>query len=162
MRIHGILTRGGDAVSAIPSNVTLEWRVRAGNRDAIVANSAKVDRCFKAGAMAVGAKVTITNIAGYMPMRNNKSLQDMYVANARDVAGENNVVIRPDTYNGGGSTDMGDLAQIMPLIHPYSGGATGIGHGKDYVILDYDTAGGDADQGAGVRCPPYHRGRSGG
>ena len=140
VRIHGILTRGGDAVSAVPSNVTLEWRVRAGNLDAIVANSAKVDRCFKAGAMAVGAKVTITNIAGYMPMRNNKTLQDMYVANARDVAGENNVVIRPDTYNGGGSTDMGDLAQIMPLIHPYSGGATGTGHGKDYVIKDYDTA----------------------
>ena len=140
VRIHGILTRGGDAVSAIPSNVTLEWRVRAGNLDAIVDNGAKVDRCFKAGAMAVGAQVQITNIAGYMPMRNNKILQDMYVTNAKEVAGGNNVIVRPDTFNGGGSTDMGDLAQIMPLIHPYSGGATGTGHGKDYVIQDYDTA----------------------
>ena len=35
---------------------------------------------------------------------------------------------------------MGDLAQIMPLIHPYCGGATGTGHGKDYVIQDYEKA----------------------
>ena len=140
IRVHGIMTRGGDAVSAVPSNVTLEWRVRGGNLDAIVNNSSKVDRSFRAGALAVGAKVSITNIAGYMPMRNNKTLQDMFTINANDVVGKENVLVRPDTHNGGGSTDMGDLAQIMPLIHPYCGGATGTGHGKDYVIQDYEIA----------------------
>ena len=35
-----------------------------------------------------------------------------------------------------GSTDMGDLAQIMPIIHPYVGGATGTPHGADYEIVD--------------------------
>ena len=140
VRVHGILTRGGDAVSAIPSNVTLEWRVRAGNTDAIVLNSDKVDRCFRAGALAVGARVEITNIPGYMPMRNNKLLQELYVKNASDVVGKENVTVRPDTFNGGGSTDMGDLAQFMPLIHPYCGGTTGVGHGKDYVVQDYDIA----------------------
>ena len=140
VRVHGILTRGGDAVSAVPSNVTLEWRVRSGNLDAVVQNSAKVDRSFKAGAMAVGAKVSITNIAGYLPMRNNKTMQDLFAENASDVVGREHVLVRPDTHNGGGSTDMGDLAQIMPLIHPYCGGATGTGHGKDYVIQDYEKA----------------------
>lgn len=140
VRIHGILTRGGDAVSAVPSNVTLEWRVRSGNLGALVANSSKVDRCFKAGAMAVGARVSITNIAGYLPMRNNPLMQETFVQNAHALAGKRQVLIRPATHNGGGSTDMGDLAQIMPLIHPYCGGATGTGHGNDYVIQDYDTA----------------------
>ena len=140
VRVHGILTRGGDAVSAVPSNVTLEWRVRSGNLDAVVQNSAKVDRSFKAGALAVGAKVSITNIAGYLPMRNNKTMQGLFAENAADVVGREHVLVRPDTHNGGGSTDMGDLAHIMPLIHPYCGGATGTGHGKDYVIQDYEKA----------------------
>ena len=140
VRIHGILTRGGEAVSAVPSNVTLEWRVRSGNLEALVANSGKIDRCFKAGAMAVGAKVSITNIPGYLPMRNQPLMQEMFAQNARDLVGASRVYVRPETYNGGGSTDMGDLAQIMPLIHPYCGGATGTGHGKEYVIQDYETA----------------------
>ncbi|MBI4201239.1 MAG: amidohydrolase [Chloroflexi bacterium] len=140
VRIHGILTRGGEAVSAVPSNVTLEWRVRSGNLEALVANSAKVDRCFKSGALAVGAKVSITNIPGYLPMRNNSRLQEMFVQNATQVVGKSQLLIRPETHNGGGSTDMGDLAQIIPLIHPYCGGATGVGHSKDYIIEDWETA----------------------
>ncbi|MBI4340011.1 MAG: peptidase dimerization domain-containing protein [Chloroflexi bacterium] len=140
VRVHGILTRGGDAVSAVPSNVTLEWRVRSGNLDALVGNSGKVDRCFRAGALAVGAQLSITNIPGYLPMRNNAIMQELYTRNARELVGEDAVLVRPATHNGGGSTDMGDLAQIMPLIHPYCGGATGTGHGADYVIKDYDTA----------------------
>ena len=32
---------------------------------------------------------------------------------------------------------MGDVSQIMPAIHPYVGGATGLGHGATYVVEDY-------------------------
>ncbi len=32
---------------------------------------------------------------------------------------------------------MGDLSQVMPVIHPYTGAATGTGHGTDYVVQDY-------------------------
>jgi hypothetical protein len=35
-----------------------------------------------------------------------------------------------------GSTDMGDLSQVMPILHPYIGGARGTGHGADYEIVD--------------------------
>ena len=31
---------------------------------------------------------------------------------------------------------MGDLAQVMPIIHPYIGGATGTSHGADFEIAD--------------------------
>ena len=31
---------------------------------------------------------------------------------------------------------MGDLSCIMPVIHPYAGGAKGAGHGNDYYIVD--------------------------
>src|SRR5262249_61655822 len=35
-----------------------------------------------------------------------------------------------------GSTDMGDLSQVMPILHPYTGGARGTGHGADFAIVD--------------------------
>ena len=35
---------------------------------------------------------------------------------------------------------MGDVSQLMPAIHPYVGGATGLGHGADYVVQDYNLA----------------------
>ena len=39
-----------------------------------------------------------------------------------------------------GSTDMGDLSKVMPVLHPYMGGATGTGHGADYQIVDQTLA----------------------
>jgi len=39
-----------------------------------------------------------------------------------------------------GSTDMGDLCCIMPVVHPYMPGAVGKGHGNDYYIEDPELA----------------------
>jgi hypothetical protein len=41
---------------------------------------------------------------------------------------------------GTGSTDMGDLSCIMPVVHPYCGGSAGTSHGKDYQIVDVEAA----------------------
>jgi hypothetical protein len=32
---------------------------------------------------------------------------------------------------------MGDLAQVMPIIHPYVGGASGTSHGADWQLVDH-------------------------
>ena len=140
VRIHGIMTQGGEAVSAVPSDVRLEWRVRSGNPEAVVRNAAVVDRCFKAGAMAVGASVKITNIPGYLPMRHDNRLLELFQQNAVDLLGESNVLVMSPRRNRGGSTDMGDLSQLMPVCHPYTSGAVGAGHSKDYLITDYESA----------------------
>ena len=140
VRVHGIMTRGGEAVSAVPSDVRLEWRVRAGSRDAVVKNSDIVDRCFRAGALAVGASVKVTNIPGYLPMRHDIKIQDMFRLNSANLLGEDSVLVIPNRRNRGGSTDMGDLSQLIPSCHPYTTGAEGPGHSKDYIITDYQTA----------------------
>ena len=140
VRIHGIITKGGEAVNAVPADVRLEWRVRSATPQVVVKNSEAVDRCFKAGALAVGAQVEITTIPGYLPMRNDSQLQDLFRSNATDVVGEKATMVMPSGRNRGGSTDMGDLSHLMPAIHPYTAGATGPGHSKSYVITDYETA----------------------
>ena len=140
VRIHGIMTKGGEAVSAVPADVRLEWRVRSGTPEAVVRNSEIVDRCFRAGALAVGASVSITNIPGYLPMRHDQNLMDVFRSNAVGLLDENKVLVMPPSRNRGGSTDMGDLSHILPSIHPYTGGAEGAGHSSEYVITDYRQA----------------------
>ena len=140
VRIHGIITKGGEAVNAVPAEVKLEWRVRSSTPQVVVKNSQVVDRCFKSGALAVGAQVEITTIPGYLPMRNDNLLQDIFRSNATEVVGEKAMMIMPAARNRGGSTDMGDLSQLIPAIHPYTAGAVGPGHSKSYLITDYETA----------------------
>ena len=140
IRLHGILTHGGVAVNSIPADVRYEGRVRGRNADVIADANMKMDRCMRAGALAMGATVEIVSIPGYLPMVNNDDLMDVFKANAEDLVGEREVGVHPPNLNRGGSTDMGDLSQIMPVIHPYTRAATGTGHGTDYVIQDYEQA----------------------
>ena len=137
VRLHGIITRGGEAVSAVPADVRLEWRVRSSTPEDLVKNNLTVDRCFKAGALAVGAKVIITSVPGYLPLRHDPTLQGLAQDNATLLLGRDKVLVMPRDRNRGGSTDMGDLSQLMPAVHPYAGGATGSGHSEAYIIEDY-------------------------
>ena len=137
IRVHPIITKGGEAVSAVPADVRMETFVRGRTLEALMDANTKVDRALRAGAMAVGAQVNIQTIPGYMPLQQNKDLADIFRANANDLVGEENVGY---VDHRGGSTDMGDISHLMPVIHPYVGGATGLGHGANYVIEDYGLA----------------------
>ena len=140
IRLHGILTRGGAAANSIPADVRYEGRVRGRDAEAIADANMKMDRCLRAGALAMGAKVDIVTIPGYLPMVNNGPMMDIFKENAVRLVGKSNVVTYPNDRNRGGSTDMGDLSQIMPVVHPYTGAATGSSHGTDYLIEDYEQA----------------------
>ncbi len=140
IRLHGILTRGGASVNSIPADVRYEGRVRGRNAEVITDANMKMDRCLRAGALAMGAKVEIVTIPGYLPMINDQTMAGLFKQNAAALVGEANIATHPANLNRGGSTDMGDLSQIMPVIHPYTGAATGTGHGTDYLIQDYEQA----------------------
>ena len=133
IRVHPIMTHGGSQVNVIPADVRLETFVRGKTLDAIADADRKVDRALRAGALALGAKVEIETLPGYMPMRCDPLLVERFRAIAGDLVGAEHVrTIAHRT----GSTDMGDLAQVMPIIHPYVGGAKGTSHGADFEIED--------------------------
>jgi amidohydrolase len=137
VRVHPIITRGGDVVNAIPADVRLEMFCRGATVEAIELAHRKVDRALKAGALALGGAVEITTLPGYLPLYHDPSLVAMFRANAVEVVGATNV---REKGHGGGSTDMGDISHILPTVHPYAGGASGAGHGADYRIDDYTRA----------------------
>jgi metal-dependent amidase/aminoacylase/carboxypeptidase family protein len=137
IRVHPIITHGGSQVNVIPGEVRLETYVRGRTVDAILDANAKVDRAFRAGALALGAKVEIETLPGYMPMTCDAAMARMYRDNALPLVGE--ASFRQIGHRTG-STDMGDLSMVMPVLHPYMAGATGSGHGADFEIVDKELA----------------------
>jgi amidohydrolase len=137
IRVHPIITHGGSQVNVIPGEVRLETYVRGRTVEAILDANAKVDRAFRAGALALGAKVEIETLPGYMPMTCDPTMAGVYRDNAVGLVGEANF---RQIGHRTGSTDMGDLSMVMPVLHPYMGGATGSGHGADFQIVDKELA----------------------
>lgn len=134
VRIHPIITQGGVAVSSVPADVRMETYVRGKSIESFLAASEKVDRALRAGAMAVGGSVNITTLPGYLPIQSDETMLGLYEKNAAQLVGQENLVrLNHRT----GSTDMGDVSQLMPVIHPYVVAAEGNGHGADYIVTDY-------------------------
>jgi amidohydrolase len=137
IRVHPIITHGGSQVNVIPAEVRLETYVRGKSIPAILDANAKVDRALRAGALALGARVEIETLPGYLPMTCDPEMAALFRENAAGLVGAEHCV---QVGHRTGSTDMGDLSQVMPILHPYMGGARGGGHGADYAIVDRDLA----------------------
>ena len=140
VRVHGIISNGGASVNAVPGEVIYEGRVRAKSIETLEPIAEKVIRCYRAGALAMGASVEVQSIAGYHGLIQDPTMQKLFVGNAELVLGRDSISVVSASQTHGGSTDMGDLSTIMPVIHPYTNSASGIGHGHDYLIEDYDRA----------------------
>ena len=123
-------------VNAIPERVQLESYVRGRTYDAIVDNNKKINRALIGAALSMGTNIEIIDMPGYSPLNNDVNLIEVAKEAAASVGIEFTV---NDNYSSG-STDMGDLSAIMPVIHPYSAGARGSSHGNDYEIVDPEAA----------------------
>ena len=134
IRVHPIITKGGSAVNAVPDSVNIETYVRGKSLEAIIEANDKVDRALRAGAMAIGAQVKITNLGQMLPLMQDPIMAETYRLNAESLVGKGNV---GEKGHQGGSTDMGDLSFLMPTLHPYAYAASGQSHGVDFVINDY-------------------------
>ena len=69
VRIHPIITNGGELVNVVPANATIETYVRGASFEAIKDASMKVDRAVTGAAYAVGAKSEVKNFKGYLPLK---------------------------------------------------------------------------------------------
>ena len=137
IRVHPIITAGGVAVNAIPDTVKLESYVRGATMEDIVEVNRKVNRATAAAAAAMGAKVQLRDIPGYFPRRHSLKGVELVAESFSTVLPDFNVNLQGW---GTGCSDMGDVAAVMPALHPYIGGAVGGSHGKDYYIANPELA----------------------
>lgn len=138
IRVHPIITKGGDLVNVVPADVRVETYVRGATVDAILDASEKVNRAFRAGGYAVDVETKIIELPGYLPTVTCPGLEKLMTANLIELLGEAKV----DTSGAGisGSTDAGDISHLIPTIQASIGGASGIGHSESYEIADKELA----------------------
>lgn len=135
VRFHPIITKGGDVVNAVPAEVHMESFVRASSAEALARENEKITRAISAAAAANGCTVTVRDMAGSEPFPEDPLFTELCVDVFKEIGGENCYVDETDVWDCG-STDMGDVSENFPAIHPYVAGAKGIAHGKDFYIED--------------------------
>lgn len=143
VRVHPIITKGGNLVNVVPDEVVVETLVRAGNKEAIIDAAKKTDRAFAAGAAGIGAECTITTMPGYLPTIKSEADEDVLAAAyiASDSGSKNYKIVKQDVnYHSGGSTDVGDVQHIQPVLTFNTGGKVSGLHSVDFDIADEELA----------------------
>ena len=117
-RIHGIFTDGGQAPNVVPERAAGRFYVRAATRPELEALKPRVEACFRAGATATGAELELRwGNADYLDIRYNEPLASAFRRNAEGLGRQFFPYDKlPSTLQG--STDMGNVSQRVPSIHP--------------------------------------------
>jgi len=137
IRVHPIITKGGDLVNIVPADVRMETYVRGKTLQAVIEANKKVNRAIMGGAYAIGAEAEITEIPGYLPLNQDHTLSTLFENNIKPLVGKENITEGVDLP---GSTDAGDLSSLIPVIHPTMGGFKGPVHSRHFEIADEDAA----------------------
>lgn len=115
-RIHGIITDGGAKPNIVPEHAAALFYVRAPENDYRDELLEKLRRCAEGAALAAGATFSFETVGhSYKAMNPNRAMGEAFVRNL-EVLGE---PLSPPTDSSMGSTDMGDVSQAVPAIHPY-------------------------------------------
>jgi amidohydrolase len=115
-RIHGIITDGGEAPNIVPAHSAATLFIRALNNDYLDELKDKVLNCFTGASIATGARLEYRWGDGtYAPMKNNATLAGLFKQNLESLGRH---VEAFDRRFGLGSTDMGNVSQVVPSIHP--------------------------------------------
>ncbi len=120
-RVHGIVTKGGEAQNIVPGHTEAQYMVRASTMAELQEVKDKVLRCFEAGALATGATLEIVNeYPAYAEMRHDPDMARLYRQNAEAI-GRSFPDLGDLVKKAAASTDMGNVSLAIPSIHPALG-----------------------------------------
>ena len=115
-RIHGIITKGGEAANVIPAYSAGSFLVRAEDDVYLDEIRMKVLSCFQAASQATGARFQYKWAeVRYAALKTNTVLAKLFAENIKLLG---RPVHRPSANKGLGSTDMGNVSVVVPAIHP--------------------------------------------
>jgi amidohydrolase len=114
-RIHGIITDGGEVANVVPAHSAGSFLVRAEDDAYLDELKEKVLDCFVGAATATGARLEYRWAIRYAPLRNNLTLARLFRQNMQSLGRQMPLY---DPNRSFGSTDMGNVSQLVPSIHP--------------------------------------------
>jgi len=120
-RMHGVIREGGFKPNIIPSYTKSEWYLRSLNKDGLEKIESDFYNFVNAAAMATKCEVKISSPDYiYQEIKNNQIMYELYQENSKEVGRE--MILQKDAIRPGlGSTDMGNISQAFPSIHPMLG-----------------------------------------
>jgi amidohydrolase len=112
-RVHGIVQEGGTAANIIPSRTRAWFMVRSPREEEYAAMRDRFREMCEAAAAATGCTVEVAFEGGSSTMKHNRTLDGRFAANMAAYGVDD----EPPTDNLG-SSDMGNVSQVIPTIHP--------------------------------------------
>ena len=137
IRIHGMVAEGGQTVNSIPSRVVYECYVRSMNQDVLKEVADRVDNAARHCAKAIGANVTIKSTPGYLPMHQNRLINDIIRKNMLKYCELKDI---HDDEVSMAAGDIGDISCFKPTVQFGYSGFKGNCHGKDLCVADKNRA----------------------
>ena len=144
-RVHCIITHGGDASNIIPAYTASSWGIRSGTNERLQELVPKIKACFEAAATATGCRIEVTpNDYPYLNMANNSVMTALYSANSASLG--RSMPTEAEMGASGGSSDMGNVSQVVPSIHPMLRIACGdaVNHQKAFAAATLTPSGDEA------------------
>lgn len=115
VRIHGIITEGGEAPNIVPEKASIRFYVRAADRLYLNKVTEKVKNCARGAALMTGAKLEISNFEPKVDnLISNPTLSEIFEKNWKGMFGDIKKTIEKPL----GSTDVGNVSHVVPTIHP--------------------------------------------
>lgn len=119
--VHGIVTDGGQASNVIPAHTELRYTMRAMNSESLHELESRMAGCFASGAVATGCEHVVSETApAYAELAPDPWLAERVRAEMLR-RGRTPVPAELEAEFPLGSTDMGNVTQVMPGIHPIVG-----------------------------------------
>jgi amidohydrolase len=116
VRIHGIITDGGISPNIVPEYAAIKMYVRAISKTYLNEVVEKVKACARGAAEGTGTQVEIHNYAAqYLNMVDNVPLAELFQRNWESLG----LTVQESMVRNYGSTDMGNVSQCIPSLHPY-------------------------------------------
>lgn len=115
-RIHGVITHGGDAANVIPDYAAAKFLVRAKEQVYLEEVKQKFLSIIEAAALTTGARSQVTEGISYEQRVSNEGLIEVFRDNLTAIGLDYEL---PPADAGVGSSDIGNVSQRVPAIHPY-------------------------------------------
>jgi amidohydrolase len=116
-RVHGIITKGGSAANIIPDLTEASFMVRHVTGELTRELAAQAENCARAAALATGTTCELRHSSPMYEERNDNPLLAERAGRYMAEAGLD--VKDPSDDDGAGSSDIGNVSQRLPCIHPY-------------------------------------------
>ncbi|HVE76488.1 MAG TPA: M20 family metallopeptidase, partial [Actinomycetota bacterium] len=141
-RIHGIITHGGDAPNIVPKLCSARYFIRAANLDDLDVLKSRVLKCFEAGAVGSGCELEVHWVGNnYDVVMMNPTVGALYENNLQTLG--RTAIPRAVVERAAGSTDMGNVSQVLPAIHPMISidSMPAVNHQADFAAATVQPAG---------------------